>query len=141
MLLFVQTKERAQALFRELVYEDLNVDLITSDRTPAQRERTVEQFRKGKIWFLIATDLMARGLDFKGKNLPLLFLTHTGVNLVINYDMPSNANDYIHRVGRTGRMGREGVAITLYTDEDLEILRKIVNVCENSRYSNLTGPR
>lgn len=60
---------------------------------------------------------MARGLDFKG------------VNLVINYDMPSNANDYIHRVGRTGRMGREGTAETLYTDEDLPILRKIVNVC------------
>jgi hypothetical protein len=48
------------------VFEDLNVDIITSDRTPAQRERTVRQFRLGKIWFLIATDLMARGIDFKG---------------------------------------------------------------------------
>jgi len=120
VLVFVQSKERAEELFREFVYENINVDFITSDRTQAQREKTTQKFREGKIWFLIATNLMSRGMDFKG------------INLVINYDLPTSATDYIHRVGRTGRMGKYGEAETYYTDDDLPYLRRIANVIKQS---------
>uniref|UniRef100_A0A6B2L6W5 RNA helicase n=1 Tax=Arcella intermedia TaxID=1963864 RepID=A0A6B2L6W5_9EUKA len=120
VLIFVQSKVRAEELFREFVYENLNVDIITGDRTTAQRERTTQQFREGKIWFLIATNLMARGMDFKG------------VHLVINFDLPTNPTDYIHRVGRTGRMGKRGTAETYYTDDDIPYLRQIVNLIKAS---------
>eukprot|EP01126_Amoeba_proteus_P035931 TRINITY_DN3638_c0_g1_i14.p1 TRINITY_DN3638_c0_g1~~TRINITY_DN3638_c0_g1_i14.p1 ORF type:complete len:412 (+),score=81.59 TRINITY_DN3638_c0_g1_i14:1794-3029(+) len=120
VLIFVQTKERANALYKELMYDNINVDVISADRTPEERETTVMRFKQGKVWFLIATDLVARGLDFEG------------INLVLNYDMPASPNDYIHRVGRTGRMGREGTAETFYTDEDVPFLRSIVNVLKNS---------
>lgn len=120
VLVFVQSKERAKELFNELIYDGLNVDVIHSDRTQQQRENTVKAFRTCKIWILIATELMGRGIDFKG------------VNLVINYDFPPNAVSYIHRVGRTGRAGRKGKAITMFTEEDVINLRSIANVMKAS---------
>jgi len=69
-------------------------------------------FREGKIWVLICTELMGRGIDFKG------------VNLVVNYDFPPSTVAYIHRVGRTGRAGRKGKAITFFTLEDTPNLRR-----------------
>jgi len=120
VLVFVQSKDRAKELFNELIYDGLNIDVIHSDRTQAQRENTVKAFRTCKIWILIATELMGRGIDFKG------------VNLVINYDFPPNAVSYIHRVGRTGRAGRKGKAITMFTEEDVINLRSIANVMKSS---------
>lgn len=120
VLIFVQSKERAQQLFRELILDGLNVDAIHSDRTQAQRNRTVEKFRTGEVWILITTELMSRGIDFKG------------VNLVINYDFPQSITSYIHRIGRTGRAGRQGEAITFYTEQDFEFLRSIANVMKAS---------
>nr|XP_053656943.1 probable ATP-dependent RNA helicase DDX52 [Cherax quadricarinatus] len=100
VLLFVQTKERAKELFKELIYDNIMVDAIHSDRTQLQRDNVVRAFRERKIWVLICTELMARGIDFKG------------VNLIINYDFPPSAISYIHRVGRTGRAHHQGHAIT-----------------------------
>jgi ATP-dependent RNA helicase DDX52/ROK1 len=77
-LVFVQSVDRAKQLFRELIYDGINVDVMHADRTQAQRDRVIQQFRSGAIWVLICTDLMARGIDFKG------------VNLVINYDFPQS---------------------------------------------------
>lgn len=77
-----------------------------------QRDNTVKAFREGKIWVLICTELMGRGIDFKG------------VNLVINYDFPSSAISYIHRIGRTGRAGRPGKAVTFFTNDDKPMLRR-----------------
>ncbi|KAH7420670.1 hypothetical protein KP509_13G016400 [Ceratopteris richardii] len=116
VLLFVQSKERAKELYKELVFEDIHVDCIHADLTQAQREAAVDRFREGKTWVLIATDLLARGIDFKG------------VNCVINYDFPNTVVAYIHRIGRSGRAGRPGEAITFYTEEDVPFLRSIVNV-------------
>ncbi|XP_065178789.1 probable ATP-dependent RNA helicase DDX52 [Sycon ciliatum] len=116
VLVFVQSKDRAKALFKELVYDDMRVDVIHSDRTQAQRDSIISAFRAGKIWILICTELMSRGIDFKG------------VNTVINYDFPTSAVDYIHRIGRTGRAGRSGDAITFFTESDFVNLRSIVNV-------------
>ena len=120
ILIFVQSKGRAVELFNELVYDGINVDVIHAERTQQQRDNVVKQFRSGRVWVLIATDLMARGLDFKG------------VNVVINYDFPANAVDYIHRVGRTGRAGRRGKAITFFTEADGPSLKSIVNVMRAS---------
>ncbi|KAI9303451.1 P-loop containing nucleoside triphosphate hydrolase protein [Cunninghamella echinulata] len=120
VLIFVQSIERAKELFKELVFDGINVEVIHADRTKAQREQIIDQFRLGKIWVLIATELMARGLDFKG------------VNLVINYDFPQTVQSYIHRIGRTGRAGRQGEAITYFTKDDIEYLRTIVNVMKES---------
>jgi len=120
VLVFVQSKERAKQLFQELIYDGLNCDLITSNRSKAQREEIIRKFRTGKIWILIATDLMARGMDFPA------------VHTVINYDLPQTTREYIHRIGRTGRAGREGEAITLYTEVDMDMLRSIGNIMKNS---------
>ena len=120
VLIFVQSVERAVQLFHELVYDGLNVDVIHADRSQSQREATVTKFRAGKVWVLIATELVARGMDFKG------------VSLVINYDFPQSTTSYIHRIGRTGRAGRAGRAITFFTEADAEQLRAIANVMKAS---------
>ncbi|KAJ2503161.1 RNA-dependent ATPase rok1 [Coemansia sp. RSA 1972] len=119
-LLFVQSIDRAKELFRELVFEGINVEAIHSERTQSQRNKIVQKFREGQLWVLICTELMARGIDFKG------------VNLVINYDFPQSSQSYVHRIGRTGRAGRKGQAITYFTKDDAPHLKTIVNVMRGS---------
>ncbi|XP_021770585.1 DEAD-box ATP-dependent RNA helicase 57-like [Chenopodium quinoa] len=116
VLIFVHSMERAKELCRELVCTDIKVDAIHSDLQEAQRENAVDNFRAGKTWVLIATDVVARGMDFKG------------LNCVINYDFPESAAAYIHRIGRAGRAGREGEAITFYTEVDVPYLRNLANI-------------
>ncbi|ESP01618.1 hypothetical protein LOTGIDRAFT_172563 [Lottia gigantea] len=116
VLIFVQSKDRAKDLFSELIYDGISVDVIHAERTQLQRDNVVSSFRAGKIWVLICTELMGRGIDFKG------------INLVINYDFPSSAVSYIHRIGRTGRAGRPGHAITFFTEDDATNLKSIANV-------------
>jgi ATP-dependent RNA helicase DDX52/ROK1 len=120
VLIFLQSKDRAKELFRELVYDGINVDLIHSERTAQQREEIIKRFRIGEIWVLICTDLMARGVDFKG------------VNMVINYDLPQSAVSYIHRIGRTGRANKLGEAVTFFTEDDIPRMRPIANVMKLS---------
>jgi len=75
------------------------------------------RFRNGEIWVLITTDILSRGVDFKG------------INGVVNYDVPNSGAAYIHRVGRTGRAGRDGgVAVTFYTKEDVKYMKNIANI-------------
>lgn len=120
VLVFVQSKERAAELFRELVYDGVRVDAIHADRTAAARASAVARFRAGEIWVLIATDVLGRGLDF------------LAVSTVINYDMPSSGAAYVHRIGRTGRNGRHGCAITLFTEEDEKLVGGVVKVAKAS---------
>ncbi|RKP19338.1 P-loop containing nucleoside triphosphate hydrolase protein [Rozella allomycis CSF55] len=120
MIIFVQSIERAKELFHELVYENVNVEVIHSERSDLERKNIIQSFRSGKIWVLIATELMARGIDFKG------------VQCVINYDFPQTSASYIHRIGRTGRAGRPGKAITYFTKEDAPFLKIVVNVMRES---------
>eukprot|EP00501_MAST-03F_sp_TOSAG23-6_P001557 GSMAST32.ASY1.ANO1.1621.1 assembled CDS len=119
-IIFVQSKDRAQELFRELVYDGINVDVIHSDRSKAQRDQIITRFRTGAIWVLIATDLMCRGVDFKG------------VQTVINFDFPQSGVSYVHRIGRTGRAGRRGRAVTFFTESDISRLRTIANIMKLS---------
>ncbi|XP_030378158.1 probable ATP-dependent RNA helicase DDX52 [Scaptodrosophila lebanonensis] len=120
VLVFVQSKDRAKQLFEELLYDGINVDVIHAERTQHQRDNCVRAFREGNIWVLICTELMGRGIDFKG------------VNLVINYDFPPTTISYIHRIGRTGRAGRPGRAITFFTQDDTPNLRSIAQIIRNS---------
>lgn len=85
--------------------------------TKKERADTVNRMLKGEVWVLISTEVMARGMDFKG------------ICGVINYDFPTSVQSYIHRIGRTGRAGREGIAVTYFTDEDSPYLKPCVLFC------------
>lgn len=123
-LVFTQTIERAAALHSELRYDIpaeagglSRVAVLHSELSDSIRDSIMTRFRKGEIWILITTDLLSRGVDFRG------------VNGVVNYDIPTSSAAYVHRVGRTGRAGREGgIAVTLYTKEDIPFLKPIANL-------------
>ncbi|CAI5756429.1 unnamed protein product [Candida verbasci] len=120
IIIFLQSITRAKALFHELLYDKLNVDVIHAERTAKQREEVIKRFKNGDIWVLITTDVLARGVDFKG------------VNLVINYDVPQSAQAYVHRIGRTGRGGKSGKSVTFFTKEDDKAVKPIINVMKQS---------
>ena len=119
-LVFVNSKERAQQLCAELLMRGILADSIHAGRSKNERDRCVQAFREGKIWVLVATDLLARGVDFKA------------VEMVINFDIPTTSVNYIHRIGRTGRAGRKGYAVTFFTSNDRAHVRTIANVIRNS---------
>ena len=127
VLIFLQEKERAKDLFfemrkilRDTVRAAQRVEYITSEKLKENRHEILDKFEEGEIWVLIATDILARGVDFKR------------VNLVINYDFPTSMLTYVHRVGRTGRANREGTAVTFFTDEDKPQLRSLANLLKVS---------
>ena len=123
-LIFTQTITRAIALQSELIYDipkeaggSSRIAVLHSDLSENQRYDIMTRFGRGEIWVLITTDLLARGVDFRG------------INGVVNYDIPNSSTVYVHRVGRTGRAGREGgVAVTYYTKEDIPYVKNIANV-------------
>ncbi|KAF1943519.1 P-loop containing nucleoside triphosphate hydrolase protein [Clathrospora elynae] len=127
-LIFTQTIPRAIALHSELLYDippeaggSSRIAVLHADLSSSARDAIMTRFRRGEIWVLITTDLLARGVDFRG------------LNGVVNYDVPSSAAGYVHRVGRTGRAGREGgVAVTFYTQEDIPYVKLIANVIRAS---------
>lgn len=120
VIIFLESITRAKALYHELMYDRMNVDVIHAERTATQRDKIIERFKSGELWCLICTDVLARGIDFKG------------VNLVINYDVPRTAQAYVHRIGRTGRGGRSGKAVTFYTKQDSVAIKPVINVMKQS---------
>lgn len=113
VLVFVESKEQAKRLYKELAFDDIRLDVIHADRTLQEREKVIRDFRLGKVWVLVCTDILGRGIDLKR------------VNLVVNYDLPPDTISYIHRIGRTGRAGRKGCAITYFNREDFPKLKGI----------------
>lgn len=114
-MIFCRTKRRANALNSELLALGYESDELHGDLSQAKREDVMNRFRQAKLQLLVATDVAARGLDVEG-------VTH-----VFNYDIPHDVESYIHRIGRTGRAGGKGVAITLVTPKDrryLELIEK-----------------
>lgn len=93
-----------------------NVDCLHAGMTKKERDDAVSRMRRGESWVMVTTEVMARGMDFKG------------IREVINYDFPTSVQSYVHRIGRTGRAGREGKAVTYFTDEDGPFLKAIANV-------------
>jgi superfamily II DNA/RNA helicase len=110
VIIFSNTKLGASRLARELEREGMKAVAIHGDRTQQERMAALDAFKKGEIDILVATDVAARGLDIS--DLPC----------VINYDLPYNAEDYVHRIGRTGRAGASGDAISIYSDKDERLL-------------------
>lgn len=114
-VIFCRTKRRVSKLFGILKNEGFLCDELHGDLSQAKRERVMKNFREAKVQLLVATDVAARGLDVEG-------VTH-----VYNYDIPEDAESYIHRIGRTGRAGMDGLATTLFTANDLALLAEIEN--------------
>ena len=112
-IVFVQTKVMVDILAKRLDSYGYRVGELHGDLTQVRREKVLKEFREGKTAVLIATDVAARGLDIEG-------VTH-----VINYDIPEDPEVYVHRIGRTGRAGKEGIAITFITSKEVHLLKKI----------------
>lgn len=113
VLVFTRTRRGAERLSHILQARDHNVSRIHADRTQPQREAALRAFKDGRARVLVATDIAARGLDIDA------------VSHVINYDVPAAPEDYVHRVGRTGRAGNEGKAITIVAPADELSIRGI----------------
>ncbi len=112
-IIFARTKHGADKLVNELATLGIDARAIHGDKTQGQRKDTLQRFRTGQFDVLVATDVMARGIDVKN------------VSHVFNYDMPREAEDYIHRIGRSGRAGESGQAITFCSSGDAIMLRNI----------------
>jgi ATP-dependent RNA helicase DeaD len=112
-LIFARTKLGAAGLAEQLLARGYTAEALHGDLTQDMRETALRRFRNGHLQLLIATDVVARGVDIQG------------VSHVINYDIPYDAEDYVHRIGRTGRAGRSGIAITLITPREQRRLKYI----------------
>ncbi len=112
-IIFSGTKRNADQLARELAAQGHASAALHGDMNQNARNRTIMNMRRGKIRLLVATDVAARGLDV------------TGITHVINYDLPKNAEDYVHRIGRTGRAGASGIAISFASGKEVDYLRQI----------------
>jgi ATP-dependent RNA helicase RhlE len=113
IIVFTRTKHGADNCMKRLVKAGFYAGAIHADRSQSQRERALKDFREGQLDILVATDVIARGIDIDQ------------VDYVINYDVPATPEDYVHRVGRTGRAGQTGVAITFVGPDEISTLRDI----------------
>jgi ATP-dependent RNA helicase DeaD len=105
-IVFCRTKRGTERIYRRLSKHFSSVDTMHGDMAQPARDRVMKAFRAGQVRLLVATDVVGRGIDV------------TGISHIINYDIPQSSDDYVHRVGRTGRMGREGIAYTFVTTEE-----------------------
>ena len=113
VIIFTRTKVGADIFARWLEAAGHPAVILHSNRSQRERDQALREFKSGKVEILVATDIVARGIDIRT------------VSHVINYDIPQHPGDYVHRIGRTGRMNNEGDAVTLYTAADKEFLRSI----------------
>ncbi|XP_035485515.1 eukaryotic initiation factor 4A-I [Scophthalmus maximus] len=112
-VIFINTRRKVDWLTEKMHARDFTVSALHGDMDQKERDLIMREFRSGSSRVLITTDLLARGIDVQQ------------VSLVINYDLPTNRENYIHRIGRGGRFGRKGVAINLVTEDDKRTLRDI----------------
>ncbi len=122
-LIFSSTKRHAEQLARELAQQGHSVEALHGDMSQNARNRAILKMRQGRVRLLVATDVAARGIDV------------AGISHVINYDLPKNAGDYVHRIGRTGRAGASGIAISFVSGRELDSLKRI------EQYIGQTVPR
>ena len=118
ILIFCSTKRATTELARTLKRLKFDAEAISSDLEQSERESVLNGFRSKRIRILVATDVMSRGIDIKD------------INLVINYDVPNDAEDYVHRVGRTARADSTGVALTLVNEYDMYKFHQIEKLIE-----------
>ncbi len=132
-LVFTGTKVAATIVARQLERSGVRAEAIHSNKSQRQRQRALDAFTRGKVQVLVATDIVARGIDVEG------------ISHVINYELPEDAENYIHRIGRTARAGRAGVAVSLCCVEDVSYLRGVerlvkqpLTVCEDHQWHSPT---
>jgi ATP-dependent RNA helicase RhlE len=113
VLVFTRTKVGADRVVRHLGHEGIDAVAMHADKTQSERERALDAFREGRVRVLVATDIAQRGLDISG-------ITH-----VINYDVPQQPEDYVHRIGRTGRALATGDAYTFMAPDEIAMVRTI----------------
>ena len=113
VLVFCRTKHRVDDVSAMLKNAQVKVDVMHADRPQQARARALERFREGKVQVLVATDVMSRGIDV------------AGVDAVVNFDVPMDPEDYVHRIGRTGRAGATGHAYTFVAPDEISPLREI----------------
>jgi len=119
-IVFSRTKHGANKLAKSLCQAGFQADAIHGNKSQAQREKALDRFRKGLTPVLVATDVAARGVDVKD------------VGLVVNYDLPNEPEAYVHRIGRTGRAGADGLSVSFCSDEELDYLREIEKIIRMS---------
>jgi len=119
-LVFTATKRDADSLADRLSAQGLSVAALHGDMNQRERNRTLLNMRNGSVRILVATDVAARGLDVRG------------ISHVINFDLPKFAEDYVHRIGRTGRAGASGIAISFASNRDVQLLKRIERYTEQS---------
>jgi translation initiation factor 4A len=112
-IIYINSKNRILDIYNKLIYDKFPVAYITGDRPTHERNEIMENFRSGQTRVLLSTDLLSRGIDIQQ------------LSLVINYDLPREKETYIHRIGRSGRYGRKGVAINLISDREVDLLKHI----------------
>jgi ATP-dependent RNA helicase DeaD len=112
-IVFCRTKRGTERIHRRLAKHFAATDMMHGDMVQGARDRVMKKFRAGDVRILVATDVVGRGIDV------------TSISHIINYDIPQSSDDYVHRVGRTGRMGREGIAYTFVTTEEGSELTRI----------------
>ncbi len=120
VLIFTRTKHGADRVVKKLSQSGIQANAIHGNKTQGQRTRALEEFRKGKAKILIATDVAARGIDIPG------------VSHVINYELPNVPEQYVHRIGRTARAGRDGIAIAFCAEDERAYLKDIQKVTDAS---------
>jgi ATP-dependent RNA helicase DDX5/DBP2 len=120
VLLFVQRKQAADDLARALQRDGIDALAMHGDKSQPERDRILDEFRRGSHPVLVATDVAARGLDVKN------------VKYVVNYDMPNNVEDYVHRIGRTARAGAEGVSLSFFTQQNAVLAEDLYNLLRES---------
>ena len=120
IIIFTSTKNKVNQISRDLKRAGFPASGISSNLVQADREELLRKFRSKRVRILVATDVMSRGIDIKE------------INMVINYDVPHDAEDYVHRVGRTARANTKGEAFTLVTDKDMYKFRNIEKLIESS---------
>jgi len=118
IIIFSSTKKNVNEITRALKSKKLNVEYISSDLNQEQREKVMLRFRAKSTRIIVATDVISRGIDIKD------------INLVVNYDTPRDAEDYVHRIGRTARANTSGVAITFINPDDMRYFSQIEKLIE-----------
>merc|ERR1711897_109598 len=112
-IIYCNTRRKTEWLCEMMTHRDFTVSAMHGDMDMSDRQLIMHEFRSGSSRVLITTDLLARGIDVQQ------------VSLVINYDLPNNRESYLHRIGRSGRFGRKGVAINFVTSRDVRTLKEI----------------
>jgi translation initiation factor 4A len=112
-IIYINSKNKLNQIYQNLIHDDFPVGIIHGSLMTNERESIMNKFRQGEIRILLSTDLLSRGIDIQQ------------LSLVINYDLPIQKETYIHRIGRSGRYGRKGVAINFVTDRDITDLEEI----------------